>query len=84
MTDEGFDITVACALVSLALNPLIFKFLHNRNLSPKGLKLQQPRASPWVGLKQKMQPLQAAYFFSNLTTRAMPGLLQIKFQAIVS
>lgn len=30
LTDEGYDIIVACALISIALNPLIFKFLKKK------------------------------------------------------
>lgn len=30
MTDEGYDIIVACALLSIAVNPLIFKLIHNK------------------------------------------------------
>lgn len=28
MSDDGYDVIVACALISIAINPLIFKFLH--------------------------------------------------------
>lgn len=30
MSDEAYDVIVACALVSIAINPLIFKFLHKK------------------------------------------------------
>jgi len=29
---EGYDVIIACALVSIAINPLIFKFLHSKYL----------------------------------------------------
>ncbi len=28
MTDDGYDLIVACAIISIAINPLIFKMLH--------------------------------------------------------
>lgn len=31
MSDEGYDIIVACALVSITINPLIFKLLHKNH-----------------------------------------------------
>lgn len=37
MTDEGYDIIVACALVSIALNPLVFKLLNSNRLKSKTL-----------------------------------------------
>lgn len=33
MQDEGYDIVVACALISIAINPLIFKFLKKKRLN---------------------------------------------------
>jgi monovalent cation:H+ antiporter-2, CPA2 family len=32
MTDDAYDIIVACALISIAINPLIFKFFHKKSL----------------------------------------------------
>lgn len=34
LTKKGYDVIVACALVSIAVNPLLFKFLHKKPVSP--------------------------------------------------
>ena len=35
MPEEGYDIIVACAIVSITLNSVIFKFYHRENTSPQ-------------------------------------------------
>jgi CPA2 family monovalent cation:H+ antiporter-2 len=79
--DEAFDIIVACALISISINPLLFKLLNY--FSPYFAKQNSREMEPCVTALSKLVPKALLIGFGTVGQNIVPSLEKLGYQPVI-